>query len=174
MSAGELDAIAALSSSFNWTLSRENVWAASPYHVEDLHPRAAEMIRRGIDGAGRSEGPNPLGVVLVGQPGAGKTHLLGWAREQVQQAGTSSSSATCQAGRSGRRPAHQSSSSCFATTAPGVSSSGCWAIWHAERTCRKRTLAQLPDACHRPRTISTSSRRHCTIWMGQSSSLART
>jgi Helicase HerA, central domain len=83
----ELDALAALSSSFNWTLSREDVWTRSPYHVEDLHPGPTGMIRRGVDRARASKGSNPLGVVLVGQQGAGKTHLLGWAREHVQQTG---------------------------------------------------------------------------------------
>jgi len=81
----ELDALAALS--FNWTLNREDVWASSPYHVEGLHPGAELQIRRGIDIANTSNGSNPLGVVLVGQRGAGKTHLLGWAREQVRQLG---------------------------------------------------------------------------------------
>jgi hypothetical protein len=81
----ELNALAALS--FNWTLNREDVWTPSPYHVEGLHPGAVSQIRRGINEANASAGSNPLGVVLVGERGAGKTHLLGWAREQVQHAG---------------------------------------------------------------------------------------
>lgn len=81
----ELEALAALS--FNWTLGREDVWASSPYHVKDLHREAARLISRGVDEASASMGPNPLGVVLAGQRGAGKTHLLGWAREQVRDAG---------------------------------------------------------------------------------------
>jgi hypothetical protein len=83
----ELKALAALS--LDWTLSREDVLTPSPHHVEGLHPRAVAQIRRGIDAASASSGPNPLGIVLVGQPGAGKTHLLGWAREQVRQLGGS-------------------------------------------------------------------------------------
>jgi hypothetical protein len=63
------------------------VWTPSPYHVEGLHPGAVSQIRRGIDEAYNSTGSDPLGVVLVGERGAGKTHLLGWAREQVQQMG---------------------------------------------------------------------------------------
>ncbi len=81
----ELEALAALS--FNWTLGREDVWTPSPYHVEGLHPRAVSLIRRGIDEANASNGSNPLGIVLVGEQGAGKTHLLGWTREQVRQLG---------------------------------------------------------------------------------------
>jgi hypothetical protein len=80
----ELDALAALS--FNWTLGREDVWAPSPYHVEDLHREAARLISHGIGEASASRGPNPLGVVLAGQRGTGKTHLLGWARERVRGA----------------------------------------------------------------------------------------
>jgi hypothetical protein len=85
MSDAELEMLEALS--FNWTLSREDVWTPFPYHVADLHPEAARMITRGIGQAAASAGPNPLGVVLVGQRGAGKTHLLGWTREQVRRSG---------------------------------------------------------------------------------------
>jgi DNA replication protein DnaC len=76
VSAEELNALAALS--FNWTLNREDVWSSSPYHVESLHPGAVSQIRRGINEANASPGSNPLGIVLVGQRGVGKTHLLGW------------------------------------------------------------------------------------------------
>ena len=78
---------AALAASFNWTLGREDVWSPSPYHVGDLQPGPTDMIRHGIAAASASKGPNPLGAVLVGQQGAGKTHLLGWAREEVQRIG---------------------------------------------------------------------------------------
>ncbi|MGH3166488.1 MAG: helicase HerA domain-containing protein [Trebonia sp.] len=84
MSDEELNALGGLS--FNWALGREDVWTPSPYHVADLHPEAARMISRGIAEATNAMS-NPLGVVLVGQRGAGKTHLLGWAREQVRQSG---------------------------------------------------------------------------------------
>ncbi len=87
MSAEELAALAALAASFNWTLGREDVWSPSPYHVGDLQPGPTDMIRQGIAAASASKGPNPLGAVLVGQQGAGKTHLLGWAREEVQRIG---------------------------------------------------------------------------------------
>jgi hypothetical protein len=85
MSNVELEALEGLS--FNWTLGREDVWAPSPHHVEDLHPEATADIRHGIEEASDSTGRNPIGIVLVGQQGAGKTHLLGWTRQQVQQSG---------------------------------------------------------------------------------------
>jgi Helicase HerA, central domain len=73
---------------FNWTSALEEVWHPAPYHVEGLHSEAASLIRKGIaEAAASSERANPLGLPLQGQQGAGKTHLLGWAREQVQAAG---------------------------------------------------------------------------------------
>ena len=73
---------------FNWTSALEDVWRPARYHVEGLHAEAASLIRQGIDEATAStERANPLGLPLQGQRGVGKTHLLGWAREQVQAAG---------------------------------------------------------------------------------------
>jgi hypothetical protein len=79
----------ALSSlTFNWTSALEDVWRPALYHVEGLHPEAASLIRQGIgEAATGAERANPLGLPLPGQRGVGKTHLLGWAREQVQAAG---------------------------------------------------------------------------------------
>src|ERR1700744_5958987 len=73
---------------FNWTSALEDVWRPARYHVEGLHPEAVSLIRQGIDEATAGiERANPLGLALQGQRGVGKTHLLGWAREQVQAAG---------------------------------------------------------------------------------------
>lgn len=73
---------------FNWTSALEDVWRPARYHVEGLHAEAASLIRQGIQEATAStERANPLGLPLQGERGVGKTHLLGWAREQVQAAG---------------------------------------------------------------------------------------
>ena len=73
---------------FNWASVLENVWRPAPYHVEGLHAEAASLIRQGIEEAAAStERANPLGLPLQGERGVGKTHLLGWAREQAQAAG---------------------------------------------------------------------------------------
>jgi Helicase HerA, central domain len=73
---------------FNWTSALEDVWRPARYHVEGLHAEAASLIRQGIEEATDStERANPLGLPLQGERGVGKTHLLGWAREQVQAAG---------------------------------------------------------------------------------------
>lgn len=85
MSEAELRALESLT--FNWTSALEDVWSPSPFHVEGLHPEAARLIRRGIQEAEASAQRRPLGLPLLGERGVGKTHLLGWARERVQEAG---------------------------------------------------------------------------------------
>jgi len=85
MSEAELKALEALR--FNWTSALEDVWSSSRFHVEGLHPLAARLIRRGISEADTATGHRPLGLPLLGERGAGKTHLLGWAREQVHAEG---------------------------------------------------------------------------------------
>jgi len=72
---------------FDWALMEEDVWAASPFHVDGLHETAKDQVRGGVDAADRSTGPNPIGLVVEGDKGTGKTHLLGWAREEVQARG---------------------------------------------------------------------------------------
>ncbi|MEU4723978.1 DUF87 domain-containing protein [Nonomuraea dietziae] len=65
----------------------DDVWRPSPYHVESLHSTAALDIRRGLAEAKESVDASPIGVVIQGQRGTGKTHLLGWAREHAQREG---------------------------------------------------------------------------------------
>src|ERR1700748_3265848 len=73
---------------FNWVSALEDVWRPARYHVEGLHAEAPTQIRQGMGEATAStERANPLGLPLQGERGVGKTHLLGWAREQVQAAG---------------------------------------------------------------------------------------
>jgi len=79
-----LAALAALN--FNWTRTLNDVWAPAPFHVEGLHAEVSAAIDRAIATAEAGDA-NPLGLVIQGQRGVGKTHLLGWTREQVQRAG---------------------------------------------------------------------------------------
>jgi hypothetical protein len=81
---GSLAALAALT--FNWTRSLNDIWAPARFHVEGLHADVSGDIRRAITEADTGAA-NPLGIVIQGQRGSGKTHLLGWTREQVQRAG---------------------------------------------------------------------------------------
>jgi hypothetical protein len=84
MSTDDLTALAALT--FNWTRALDDVWTDQRYHVEGLHAVTADLIRKGIREAGPDDA-RPLGIVIQGERGVGKTHLLGWTREQVQYAG---------------------------------------------------------------------------------------
>jgi hypothetical protein len=79
-----LAALAALT--FNWTRTLNDVWAPAPFHVDGLHAEVSQDIARAIGEAAVGEA-NPLGIVIQGQRGVGKTHVLGWTREQVQRAG---------------------------------------------------------------------------------------
>jgi hypothetical protein len=84
MSTEELTALAALT--FNWTRALDDVWTDLSYHVDGLHEQTADLILAGI-GEARADASRPLGIVIQGERGVGKTHLLGWTREQVQRAG---------------------------------------------------------------------------------------
>jgi hypothetical protein len=84
MSTEELSALAALT--FNWTQALDDVWTDLSYHVDGLHAETAHLIRAGI-GEASADSSRPIGIVIQGERGVGKTHLLGWTREQVQLAG---------------------------------------------------------------------------------------
>ncbi|NUS53515.1 MAG: AAA family ATPase, partial [Streptomycetaceae bacterium] len=72
---------------FNSAETPDDVWAASPFHVEGLHTRAEQRIRASMTDAKQSRGPSPIGLTLQGQKGVGKTHLLGRVRQEVQRDG---------------------------------------------------------------------------------------
>ena len=62
--------------------------AASPFHVEGPAPATpCRLLLDGLAEAGDSPDASPIGLVVQGQRGSGKTHLLGWVREQIQRAG---------------------------------------------------------------------------------------
>lgn len=82
MSDVELAALRSLR--LSWAPTPDDVWNPNPFHVDGLHERAVRTVLDGLDDARRSDGASPLGVVIQGQRGTGKTHLLGWLREQVQ------------------------------------------------------------------------------------------
>lgn len=68
---------------FNWAVSAEDVWSPVPHHVPGLHARQAQTLLRAVPkpaGVAR----NPIGIVLQGQAGVGKTHLLRWLRQEVE------------------------------------------------------------------------------------------
>jgi hypothetical protein len=70
---------------FNWAPTPDDVWQDDvPFHVEGLHRDALDLVLDGFTDAQRTTDSSPVGVALVGQRGAGKTHLLGTIRRQVQ------------------------------------------------------------------------------------------
>ena len=83
-----IDELTALTSlHFNWADTPDHVWRDSPYHVDGLHNDALARLDSGIREAAASDGPSPIGLVLQGQKGIGKTHLLGLVRRQTHRMG---------------------------------------------------------------------------------------
>ena len=85
MTEQERTALAALR--LSWVQAPDDVWRRSPYHVDGLHAAVVQDVRDGIADAEASPDSSPIGLVLEGRHGTGKTHLLGWVREQVQHRG---------------------------------------------------------------------------------------
>jgi hypothetical protein len=65
------------------TRRKEDVWLPTIYHVEDLHREITDTVLAGLRDARESTGSGTTGVVIEGQRGSGKTHLLGWIRERT-------------------------------------------------------------------------------------------
>jgi hypothetical protein len=74
---------------FSSVLSHDEIWSPLNTHVDGLHPRAVDEITRALLAAKRRPRSTPTGLVLRGERGVGKTHMLGWLRHQVQQEGGS-------------------------------------------------------------------------------------
>jgi hypothetical protein len=72
---------------FSWAVAPDDIWNPLPHHVDGLHPRATGAMTNAVSAARRAPGRQPIGLVLRGERGVGKTHLLGWFREHVQAQG---------------------------------------------------------------------------------------
>ncbi|MDV3350257.1 DUF87 domain-containing protein [Leptothoe sp. LEGE 181152] len=69
---------------FSWTTHVRNIWDPPAFHIEGLHQQEREKILAVATQLSKSKDPNPpLGEILVGAPGAGKTHFLGVLRQQL-------------------------------------------------------------------------------------------
>ena len=81
----ERRALAALK--FDLAPTPDDVWRPSPFNVADLHREVVESIFDGVSQARAADDGCPLGVVMQGPAGAGKTHLLGMVRSRTQNDG---------------------------------------------------------------------------------------
>ncbi|MEU0499142.1 DUF87 domain-containing protein [Mycobacterium sp. NPDC006124] len=82
----ERDALKSLRLSF--APSADDLWnAQGAFHVPGVHDKALEQVMDAFADADRHPESSPLGVVVRGQAGSGKTHLLGQVRERVQAGG---------------------------------------------------------------------------------------
>ncbi|MGC5013002.1 ATP-binding protein [Streptosporangium sp. DT93] len=70
---------------FSTVNASEDVWQPVPFHVPGMHPEASLALRSGLDAAADSPVTSPVGVILEGGAGSGKTHLMSWLREQTVQ-----------------------------------------------------------------------------------------
>ena len=67
--------------------SADDLWhAQGAFHVPGVNDEAIEQVMDAFADADRQPESSPLGVVIRGQAGSGKTHLLGVVRERVQAA----------------------------------------------------------------------------------------
>src|SRR5215471_10116072 len=70
---------------FNWTRQLRSIWRDPPYHVPSLHQRPVDEIVDYFRTQTHDRDPldEPLGRVIVGPAGYGKTHLIGELRRRV-------------------------------------------------------------------------------------------
>ena len=70
---------------FNWTHALHDVWTDPLFHVEDLHKSTVDWIMDEFRLRTARLDSNPIGQVISGRAGAGKTHLIGTLRRRVWQ-----------------------------------------------------------------------------------------
>lgn len=73
---------------FDWVMHMKSVWSNSSYDVETLHQEQRTRIIHELERIKANRDSNsPLGIVLHGQAGAGKTHLLSAVRRYALSQG---------------------------------------------------------------------------------------
>jgi hypothetical protein len=70
---------------FNWAVTPDAIWSPVEHHVPGLHANVVRTVMASVGAARRSTTSSPIGIALEGEKGVGKTHLLGWVRQQVQE-----------------------------------------------------------------------------------------
>lgn len=80
------EALAALR--LTWAPTADDLWhSQDALHVGGLNEFALDDVDAAFSDAARNPDSNPLGVVIQGQAGSGKTHLLGQVRQRVHAQG---------------------------------------------------------------------------------------
>ncbi|WP_257902119.1 hypothetical protein [Saccharothrix obliqua] len=72
---------------FDWAPTPRAVWEPPRAHVEGLNEDVLKAVMAAFTDADLDATSNPLGVVITGQQGAGKTHMLTAVRAEVQRVG---------------------------------------------------------------------------------------
>jgi Helicase HerA, central domain len=72
---------------FNWTHDLQSVWSDPVFQVDELHRMLIDQIVDDFLLGTKQPTSNPIGKVILGEAGAGKTHLIGTLRRRVWQAG---------------------------------------------------------------------------------------
>ncbi|KXO96270.1 helicase HerA domain-containing protein [Tsukamurella pseudospumae] len=89
MTLSDLQRAALRSVRLSWAPTYEEVWdtATEDMHVDGLHTDVWEDLEDALGDAVASTGASPTGLVITGNAGTGKTHLLTRFRAEVQSAG---------------------------------------------------------------------------------------
>ena len=89
MTLSDQQRVALRSVRLSWAPTYEEVWdaAAEDTHVDGLHTDVWEDLEDALGDAVASTGASPTGLVITGNAGTGKTHLLTRFRSEVQAAG---------------------------------------------------------------------------------------
>ena len=67
----------------NWTHDLQGIWSDPAFHVSELHQPLVDRIIEDFFARTRKPTDNPTGQILLGEAGAGKTHLIGTLRRRV-------------------------------------------------------------------------------------------
>jgi hypothetical protein len=72
----------------DWARHPDDIWLTPAFHVAELHREVVDDITQTVSSAAGTRIASPLGVVVLGERGFGKTHLMGTIRDRVQPQGT--------------------------------------------------------------------------------------
>jgi Helicase HerA, central domain len=70
---------------FNWTHDLQSVWLDSAFQVDEIHRSLVDHVVHELFARTKKITDNPIGKVILGEAGAGKTHLIGTLRRRVWQ-----------------------------------------------------------------------------------------